>query len=333
MLLKSTPLSNISTASLLGTGLSVLLCLSLSGAAEAASISKTAATRLHKSWRTTITTTALPGQGCFTADYPSLVWKQVACTNAPGHPFAPAHRAPAGFGDDYSAQVTSPITMAVGSFPAITGLASEKSAGVSDQYSLQLNTPYFSSPACQSSPDPQDCEVWQQFVFAQSGGKKGVSSGFMEYWLINYGPYCPSGWNQAALNCWIDSAAVSVPHQKLSALGGLQLSGAAAKSGNDSVTVTTSKKAYAISAADSFLDLAGSWRGAEFNVLGETAGSQANFNKGTNITVNISLTDGSTTAPSCGTNDIFTYETNNLGLGSCKGASGNNPSITFSESD
>ena len=57
----------------------------------------------------------------------------------------------------------------------------------------------------------------------------------MVYWVINYGPVCPTGWNQAALNCWIASSAVSVPHQKVSALGDLQLSGTVVSGGNDTV--------------------------------------------------------------------------------------------------
>ncbi|HEY3637406.1 MAG TPA: hypothetical protein VGK90_04580 [Rhizomicrobium sp.] len=331
MLFKGTEFTKLQTA--LGAGFPAMLCLSLAAAAQAAPASKSSEARLHETWRTTISHTALPGAGCFTADYPALVWKQVACTNAPNRAYAPAHHPAVGFGNDYAAQVSSPITAAVGSFPAITGLTSEKNAGVSNQYSLQLNTPYFNSAACKSSPDPADCEAWQQFVFAQNGGKKGTSSAFMVYWLINYGPYCPSGWTQGALNCWMASSAVSVPRQKLSALAGLQLSGSAASGGNDTVQLTTPSKAYAQSAPDSALGLAGVWNGTEFNVLGDGLGSQANFNKGTNITVNIQLTDGSTTAPTCRLNDIYTYETNNLNLVTCKGQSGQNPSITFTESD
>jgi len=304
-------------------GLLVLLCLSVASAAQAQS---------RDAWRAAISRTALPGEGCFTTDYPDRVWTQIACTTPPNRRFEPAHRPAVGFGDDYAATVSHSISSATGSFPVISGLTSEKSGGVANQYSLQMNVPYFSSPACQSSPYPPGCSAWQQFVFAQSGGKNGASSAFMVYWLINYGPYCPSGWSQAALNCWIDSSAVDVPHQKLSALGDLQLSGAAVSGGDDTVTLTTAKKAYAVSAADSALDLAGSWQGTEFNILGDGAGSQANFNKGTDITVNIQLTDGATTAPSCETNTIFTYETNNLTLGTCKGQSGTNPAITFTES-
>jgi len=308
-----------------------LVCLFLAGAAQAAP--GVNAAHVHAAWRAAITSAAVPGKGCFTAAYPSTVWKQVACAKAPDRAYEPAHRPAVGFGNDYAAVGTGSISSAVGSFPAITGLVKEKSGGVANQYSLQMNVPYFSSPTCQSSPYPPGCSAWQQFVFSQGGGKTGTSSAFMVYWLINYGPYCPSGWNQAALNCWINSAAVNVPRQKLATVSGLQLSGAAASGGNDTVKITTAKKAYAVSAPDSALDLAGSWTGTEFNILGDGAGSQANFNKGTNITVTVQMTDGSTKAPTCRTNDIFTYETNNLNLGACQAQGGQAPSITFTESD
>jgi len=288
---------------------------------------------LHSQWRAAMSRSALPGKGCFTADYPSMKWKQVRCTMAPDVPFEPAHSPAVGFGNDYAATVSSPISSATGSFPAISGLTSEKSAGVSNQYSLQMNVPYFSSPACASSPAPSGCVSWQQFVFSQAGGKNGASSAFMVYWLINFAAYCPAGWHQAALNCWIASDAIAVPKQKLTALGDLQLTGAAAASGNDTVTFTSSKTAYAVSAADSMLTLAGHWRGTEFNILGNGAGSQANFNPGSQITVNIALTNGSKTAPICRTNTIFTYETNNLDLDSCTTKSAKHPSITFIESN
>ena len=313
--------------------LPALLSVLAAGAAQAAPTSASPQAGFHAAWRATIASAALPGTGCFSAEYPSTVWKQVACTAAPNRAFEPARHPAVGFGNDFAAMVKGSINSAVGSFPAITGLVTEKSAGVANQYSLQMNVPYFSSPTCKSSPYAPGCSAWQQFVFSQSGGKGGVSSAFMVYWLINYGPYCPSGWSQAALNCYINSAAVKVPRQKLSAVAGLQLSGAATAGGNDTVTLTTAKAAYAFSAPDSALTLAGSWTGTEFNILGDGAGSQANFNTGTNITVNVQVTDGATTAPACKTNTVFTYETNNLNLGNCQAQGGQTPSITFSESD
>ncbi len=301
--------------------------------ATMAQSSDATATSLHVEWAAELSRTTLPGKGCFTADYPGTNWKQVSCTTAPNIAFEPAHNRAVGFGNDFAAMVSNSISSATGSFPVISGLTSEKSAGVSNQYSLQMNAPYFSSPACESSPDPSGCQAWQQFAFSQAGGKDGASSAFMVYWLINYAAYCPSGWHQAALNCWIASDAIEVPKQKLSALSNLSLAGAAVPSGNDAVTFMTPKKAYAVSEADSMLALAGNWRGTEFNILGNGAGSQANFNSGSQITVNIELTDGSKAAPTCRTNTIFTYETNNLDLDTCSVKSGKNPSITFTESN
>ena len=329
MRFKTTELAKPRAAQWLRASLQLLLCLCAAGAAQAAPASN----RLHAAWRAAITSTPLPAKGCFSAEYPATVWKQVACTQPPNRAYEPARGSGVGFGNDYAAEISGSISSAVGSFPAITGLTSEKSAGASNQYSLQMNVPYFSSPACKTSPYPPGCAAWQQFVFSQSAGKNATSSAFMVYWLINFGAYCPSGWTQEALNCFINSTAVAVPHQKLTAIAALQLSGAAAAGGNDTVKITTAKKAYAVSAPDSALDLAGSWTGTEFNILGDGAGTQANFNTGTNITVNIQLSDGATTAPNCQTNTIFTYETNNLSLGACKAKSGQSPSITFTESD
>ena len=92
-------------------------------------------------------------------------------------------------------------------------------------------------------------------------------------------------------------------------------------------------KAYAASGLDTVLTLAGSWGDTEYNVFGDGGGSQAKFNTGTAITVNITLTDGSKTAPGCQSDTIFTNETNNLNLGTCAGKGGKNPSITFTESN
>jgi hypothetical protein len=318
---------------LLTLGVGTMLCLSVAGAARAAQALKSAEAQLHTAWRASISSTALPGSGCFTAAYPDTAWTQVGCIAAPDRIYAPAHGPVAGGGNDYWAAVGSSVSSAVGSFPSITGLKSEKNIGVSDQYSLQLNTQYFTTAACSGSQYPPYCDGWQQFVFAQGGGKKGTSSAFMVYWVINYGPVCPTGWNQEALNCWVASSAVSVPHQMLSALADLQLSGTVASGGNDTVQLTTSSKAYAESASDSVLGLAGSWTDTEYNVLGDGGGSQANFNSGTTINVNIQLTDGAKTAPSCRSGAIFTNETNNLNLGTCTGQAGKNPSIAFAESD
>jgi hypothetical protein len=325
------PIGILKFRTVLALGVGTLFCVSAASTAQATTASRAAEARLHVAWRASISGMASPGKGCFTAAYPNTAWTRVACVSAPDRPYAPAPVA--GGGEDFAAGVSTPISSAVGSFPSITGLKSEKNIGISDQYSLQLNTQYFTTSACADSQYPPQCNGWQQFVFAQGGGKNGTSSAYMIYWVINYGPECPSGWNQYALNCWVASAAVPVPHLKLSALAGLQLSGTVASGGNDTVELTTSNNAYIQSGLDSVLGLAGSWKIAEYNVLGNGGGSQANFNTGTNIAVSIALTDGSKTAPTCRSGAIFTYETNNLNLGTCSGKTGKTPSISFTESN
>jgi hypothetical protein len=275
----------------------------------------------------------VPGRGCFAAEYPGTVWKRVDCKKAPARPFLPAN-GPSSFvvgnGNDHAALTGTPISTAVGSFPSIKGLKSVNSEGAADTYSLQLNSSYYVAPVCQTAQIVADCRAWMQYVYSNNAPSSG--SAFMEVWLINYGPNCPEGWDSYATDCFYNSNAVNVPNQKLSALGDIRVSGATVSGGNDTIKVTTSKKAYAVTMPDSMIDLAGNWNTTEFNLFGDGGGSEADFNVGTTLEVNIKLQDGSTIAPTCIT-DGFTLESNNLGLNGCKAAGGKNPSITFSESN
>jgi hypothetical protein len=308
-----------------------ILCLSATIAAQASP--NTAEARLAKAWRTAVTNAAVPGSGCFTADFPSTTWKRVACTKTPNRRLLPAIP-PGGFvvgnGNDYSVETGTPTSTAVGSFPSIKGLKTETNDGAADTYSLQLNSSYYISPVCQSAQNPSQCRAWMQFAYSNNAPTE--ASGFMEVWLINYGPTCPSGWGQYATDCVLNSNSVNVPNQKLSELKDIQVTGSAVAGGNDTVKITTSKKAYAVTMLDSVVDLAGNWNTSEYNIFGDGGGSEAVFNTGTNIEVSVQVQDGSTKAPTCIT-DGFTLESNNLGLNQCKAAGGKNPSITFTESD
>jgi hypothetical protein len=306
-----------------------LLCLTATVAAQAAPATNTVDARLSKVWRAAVTSAALPGSGCFTADYPSTVWKRVACAKPPARPFLPAVP-PGGFvvgnGNDYSAETGTPISTAIGSFPSIKNLKSETNEGESDTYSLQLNSSYYVAPVCQSAQVASECRAWMQYVYSNPGGA------FMEVWLINYGTNCPSGWGSYATDCYYNSNQVNIPDQDLSVLGDIQVSGSTASGGVDTVKVTTSQKAYAATMPDSLIDLAGNWNTAEYNLFGDGGGSEAVFGAGTKMEVKVELQDGSTTAPACIT-DGFTLESNNLGLNRCKTAGGKKPSITFTESN
>lgn len=314
-------------------GWSAVACLIVTGAAQAAAVAPSADAQLHATWRTAISSTPLPGSGCFTAHFPSKTWTEVACTSAPDKLFLPASGSrgfTVGNGHDYAAGTSTIIKTGVGSFPSIKGLTSETNDGSSNQYSLQMNSQFFASPAC--SGGEQNCFGWQQFIYAQPGCSGPCV--FMQSWLINYGSNCPSGWNNAGGGqCYHNSSATGVPTQALSSLDDLQLTGSAVAGGNDTVKLTTSNNAYSASEPDTTVGLSGFWDGTEYNIVGDGGGSEANFNSGTKIKVKIQLQDGSTAAPTCESNAGTTGETNNLNLGSCAGKSGTKPSISFTESN
>jgi hypothetical protein len=100
--------------------------------------------------------------------------------------------------------VTGHVSEAEGSFDIVTGVTSECAvqcpmgvcptnptcAGApANTYSLQLNTKPFTTQTCNGSPNPGNCQGWEQFIYPSSGG------GSIQYWLENYGPAgtaCPT---------------------------------------------------------------------------------------------------------------------------------------------
>ena len=113
----------------------------------------------------------------------------------------------------------------------------------------------------------------------------------------------------------------------------MSITGSAVNGGLDTTIFTDGANAYKTTGQDTVVDLANAWNGAEFNVIGPGGGSSANFSTGTNLTVRIAVTDGSTAKPACKANSGTTGETNNLTLGTCKARAGNSPTITFAESN
>jgi hypothetical protein len=291
-----------------------------------------AADAAHEAWRESITRTPLPASGCFTAEFPEISWKPVACTTAPARPYLPRHgrhSRTVGNGNDYAAVTSTLTSAAVGTFPTVTGVKTEKDGG-SNVYSLQLNSNFMSTAACNGSSNPSQCLTWLQYVYSSS-----ETAAFMQYWLINYGNTCPAGggWNSYQGSCYKNSAAVSVPKLPIADLADFKVSGTAVNGGNDTLIFSNSSKAYSTSGKDSVVDLATAWKGSEFNIIGDGGGSEAKFNTGSSVTVKIALTDGSTAAPTCEANDGTTGETNNLNLKNCTVSSGSTPSISFVESN
>jgi hypothetical protein len=247
-----------------------------------------------------------------------------------------------GNGNDYALVSSGLISQSIGSFPSVIGVTSESSVGGSgihgsNEYSLQLNTNFDeSTQAC--SKGAAKCKVWQQFLYSTDYEKKGEAAVYIQYWLIGYGAdkaACPSGYITSGADCYKNSSYVSAPNVSVTDLAKVKLTGAAIQNGNDTVTFTYGTKAYRVNAKDSVLQLATVWNKSEFNLVGDAGYSEAVFNKGTEITVNLAAQENGSTAPTCASHAGTTGETNNLVLGPCTtiaATSDNWPSIQFTES-
>ena len=235
-----------------------------------------------------------------------------------------------GNGYDVSAQVTGHISKSVGSFDSVTGVTSESGTeGGANAFSLQLNANFFSSAACNGAKDPAKCLGWQQFVYSNI---EGPHAAFMQYWLIYYVNPCPQGWFSYFIDCYTNSAAVNVPAQTITNLVNLSVTGQAQSGGTDTMIMAVGNTLYSVTGEDSVVDLAQGWQIAEFNVVGDCCGSQANFNNGSTIVVRTSVDSRIQNAPSCAA-EGFTGETNNLNFASAPTAQKETlPAIVFTES-
>jgi len=253
----------------------------------------------------------------------------------------------------------------VGSFPMVNGVTSETGVGValyggggvlgSNEYSLQINTNMPHTSACGSY---SYCYAWQQYVMATNTFVSLTSSTltnetqvFIEYWLFNYGVdngtnICPSGFLYdgadsvgPGADCIQNGSATTITAGQLpiTNLAGLTFSATATSGGTDDATVTYGGEAYIATVPDSYTDIASGWNQAEFNVVGNAGGSQAQFNNGSSMIVKVEVTDGSSTAPSCVYNSGTTGESNNFNFipstasPVCCQYGGTDPNIEFME--
>jgi hypothetical protein len=322
----------------------------------------------REAWRGTMHQLSTPGIGCFHASFPSTQWEEVECAASPGFRSAlPTRREQiVGNGSDFVVQAPSGhlLSSALGSFPTVTGVTSEKSVGVAafggggilgtNEYTLQVNTNFFHSAACGTFTN---CIAWQQYVMSTntpvsltSNSLTGKTEVFIEYWLIDYGAssrgdVCPAGFIDGGADaegpgedCVQNTAATVIASGQLpiTDLASLKLSGSATAGGTDAATVTFDTEAFTATVSDTLTDIASGWSQAEFNVLGNAGGSRADFNTPVSLTAEIAVTDGSTTAPTCvspSAIDGTTGETNNLTAGSCTATGGATPFVKFTESN
>ncbi len=242
-----------------------------------------------------------------------------------------------GAGNDYVAQVTSgTISSTIGSFEAVYGITSESDGANDNVFSLQINTNAFDTPMCRGTvnPLPKGCQGWQQFVYSNFGNV------FMQYWLADYGYSptnakweCPKGWNKHGYSCVLSTPPKSVPVQSIQNLAKLRLTAMTSASTNtDTVMITTPSGTVEAHNYDSVLGLASKWSSSEFNIFGDSGGSQANFNGGLTIVVENQVNNGTTNKPECVAGEGSTAETNNLSLtGGCSTVGGSSPAIEFTE--
>jgi len=330
-----------------------------------------AETQLRDAWSLTMHQTIAPGEGCFHASFPSTQWEAVECAAPPAYRSALPKPAlnrveTVGNGSDFVAEAPSGhlFSSVVGSFPTVTGVKSEKSVGVrafgdggilgTNEYTLQVNTNFFHSAACETFAN---CIAWQQYVLSTntpvsltSSSLTGDTEVFIEYWLIDFGAHsgsniCPSGFIDAGADaegpgedCVQNTPATLVADGQIpiTDLASLTLSGSATAGGTDKATVTFGTEAFIATVSDTFTDIASGWSEAEFNVLGNAGGSEAEFNTPVSLTAKIAVSDGSTTAPTClppSDIDGTTGETNNLNAGTCTATGGSAPFIQFTESN
>ncbi len=308
------------------TTIAAIVCGVAAASSAYAQATPDAEARAQESWRDAIHRLGVPHGGCFTAAYPERVWKEARCVTAPDKMYLPrAGVDTVGNGHDFAATTTSLTQVALGSFPVVTGVTSEKD-GTSNTYSIQLNSNFM--PGTAACAGHLGCQSWLQYVYSSSG-----IAAFMQYWLINYGASCPVGWNSYSGSCYKNSAAVSVPLLPISTLSKQQMSGTAVDGGIDTLVFTTPTRAYSTTGSDTVANLGSAWKQSEFNIIGDGGGSKATFNKGSSITVKIAVTDGTTNAPGCAANAGTTGETNNLKLGACKSVGGATPYMQFIQSN
>jgi hypothetical protein len=306
-------------------------------------------TEQSQAFQATMASVPLPGTGCFKALYPAHVWQRIRCIAAPVVPF-PVAKGPkpltVGGGTGYFVVTSGRISSATGSFDSVSGVTSEFSPNNSDSalvhpntYALQLNSNTFQSGFCGSS---SPCMAWQQFIYSQTPSKGGLL--FIQYWLLDHSFPCPAsgparGWNyypgdrHSRSGCYGNSPMTGGSVQALADLRALQLTGRAT-GGNDRVSFSSSGTEILASGQKAFLGLLGNWTGSEYNIFGDCCSSKAYFNAGTAIKVRVTIDDGTTIAPECGSNfHGFTAETNNLDLDTgCSKVGGSAPAILFSES-
>jgi hypothetical protein len=209
-----------------------------------------------------------------------------------------------------------------------TGATAGQGTNGSNMFTLQLNSNFFNTSVCHGLGSK--CQGFAQFVYDSS-----ANQAFVQYWLINPGPSCPSGWASVVGDCVQNApSAIDGPSGgvTIADLGDMKITGAGASGG--SLTLAVGGFIKSVPGGSVIPDLASNWGAAEFNVFGDGGGGNAVFNNGSTIVVRTQVDTGTNIAPDCVING-WTAETNNLDLVSTPTIvpKAQYPSIVFDQSN
>lgn len=293
-----------------------------------------------EAWRQAIVNVPRPHETCSTATYPDGQWRQVSCEATPDPSIAPRTVVrPAIVGGQLGNDLTFTaenglIEEAEGSFDKVQGVTSEKSSGVPNAFSLQLNTNAFATKSCSTARYPMSCQGWVQFIYDSY-----ARQAFIQYWLINYEFSCPAGWaSDGGGDCVRNSHAVSTPAVTIANLSQMKLFGYIGNDWgipyDDFVAVQIGNVLYSEDSGNPIAGARAGWQLFEFNVFGDGGSSEAVFNAGSTIQVRDSILLGTATQFACSDYGT-TGESNNLIL-SAKSplvVAAGPPSMVFIESN
>lgn len=273
-------------------------------------------------WQKIMESTMTPGSGCYTANYPSVVWMPVSCDRY-------SNTVPRNH-QNYDAQIVGSvyhINSAYGSFPSESNYVDEKdSIKGNGWYSLQLNTNNFSTSVAGKS-----VTGWEQFIYSNPDNtiETGEGAVFVQYWVIDVGTIFPNcvinsvQWNSDGQgDCYINSS-VTITGSTIDPSAIYQESISAQPSTNqDQATFCFNGTCNSATGPD-YLGLGSGtrWATEEFNVFGWGGGSEAEFNYDTStvmtLQVHDSVTAGVHSSVSCSLLKLLTGESNNMNEGSC----------------
>ncbi len=296
----------------------------------------------QQAWRTAVVQRKVPATGCFKVVYPSQEWVSIPCAPRPARitpqpmpkklrdqqkisPKAPGG-ADAGNGVDFLARaVAGTIVSSKGYFSHVitTGEINVSSGGITSrnsQFSLQMNSNFFKSPACSGSTTGE-CVGWEQFILSNDPGSPPDGYLWIQDWLLDYGPSCPSGWGSygSGPDCVYNAQGAGPPViTSIQSLASVWMQGVTSSGGKDTVYLGwTDQVPQAMAySQDSKLDLAGYWTQSEFNVLGDLTFHQAKFDPKTSIMVyqNLTFANDPGVNPLTAVQGGTSGETNNLDL-------------------